>query len=383
MIYRGDHHPYHRARRAASPGCRYDNAARGNCFDTARCTSSSTRWRPPPPTRHHAVIRLEMAGKHFCGGWDTASFAAWPTDHPGGGRRRAARQRRARYTASGGCPCPRGRAVRGPGHRVRRRPAQRRAPAGGRRRDARLSPARGPVRLRAGRRRPHDHPGDAAPQAYALLTGAATATAANCSPGAWSPGSSPTTTWTRAVDELVEACWRCRAAHPARGRRGGRVEPVHRHRRPRVRQSRPARSSAPAEAAARQRQHRSDRNRRFRPVRRSGWSCAPPGPEAGRGVLQRAARLDRCGTSGSARSRTGCAASTDATSPGSPTPRPCTAGGPAAGSPTSPSTRDRRCRAPGGRPRRGVGHAAAAPAGGRDRRHGDRPVRRGLRPLPG
>ncbi|MDG6106262.1 enoyl-CoA hydratase/isomerase family protein [Dactylosporangium aurantiacum] len=55
---------------------RYDNAARGNCFDDAALTELVATMETAAANAACAVIRLDMAGRHFCGGWDTTSFAA-------------------------------------------------------------------------------------------------------------------------------------------------------------------------------------------------------------------------------------------------------------------------------------------------------------------
>ncbi|WP_165966563.1 enoyl-CoA hydratase/isomerase family protein [Actinomadura sp. 7K507] len=54
---------------------RFDNSARGNCFDTPLLQELTEALEAAAEDTSHAVIRLEMAGRHFCGGWDTASFA--------------------------------------------------------------------------------------------------------------------------------------------------------------------------------------------------------------------------------------------------------------------------------------------------------------------
>ncbi|MFG2043502.1 enoyl-CoA hydratase/isomerase family protein [Dactylosporangium sp. NPDC048998] len=54
---------------------RYDNAARGNCFDDATLHELVETLQTAAADGACVVIRLDMAGRHFCGGWDTASFA--------------------------------------------------------------------------------------------------------------------------------------------------------------------------------------------------------------------------------------------------------------------------------------------------------------------
>ncbi|WP_329011071.1 enoyl-CoA hydratase/isomerase family protein [Micromonospora rifamycinica] len=55
---------------------RYDNAARGNCFDTAALHHLVDTLETAAADDGCAVIRLDLAGKNFCAGWDTSSFAA-------------------------------------------------------------------------------------------------------------------------------------------------------------------------------------------------------------------------------------------------------------------------------------------------------------------
>ncbi|MBO4205713.1 enoyl-CoA hydratase/isomerase family protein [Micromonospora echinofusca] len=54
---------------------RYDNAARGNCFDDTTLRELVDTLETAAADGTCAVIRLDMAGRHFCGGWDTSSFA--------------------------------------------------------------------------------------------------------------------------------------------------------------------------------------------------------------------------------------------------------------------------------------------------------------------
>ncbi|MGI5200674.1 enoyl-CoA hydratase/isomerase family protein [Spirillospora sp. CA-108201] len=53
----------------------YDNSARGNCFDDPLLRELVEAMEHAAGEPGRAVLRLEMAGRHFCGGWDTASFA--------------------------------------------------------------------------------------------------------------------------------------------------------------------------------------------------------------------------------------------------------------------------------------------------------------------
>jgi enoyl-CoA hydratase/carnithine racemase len=53
----------------------FDNSARGNSFDTALLRELTEALEAAAGNPSCAVIRLVMAGRHFCGGWDTASFA--------------------------------------------------------------------------------------------------------------------------------------------------------------------------------------------------------------------------------------------------------------------------------------------------------------------
>ncbi|MFF5225675.1 enoyl-CoA hydratase/isomerase family protein [Dactylosporangium sp. NPDC000521] len=55
---------------------RYDNAARGNCLDDGALAELVATMETAAADGTCAVIRLDMAGRHFCGGWDTTSFAA-------------------------------------------------------------------------------------------------------------------------------------------------------------------------------------------------------------------------------------------------------------------------------------------------------------------
>ncbi|MFY1638176.1 enoyl-CoA hydratase/isomerase family protein [Solwaraspora sp. WMMB335] len=54
---------------------RYDNAARGNCFDHATLRELVESLEAAAATDTCVIIQLEMAGRNFCGGWDTAEFA--------------------------------------------------------------------------------------------------------------------------------------------------------------------------------------------------------------------------------------------------------------------------------------------------------------------
>ncbi|GGM27931.1 MULTISPECIES: enoyl-CoA hydratase/isomerase family protein [Micromonospora] len=54
---------------------RFDNAARGNCFDGATLHELVDTLETAAADDRCVVIRLDMAGRHFCGGWDTSSFA--------------------------------------------------------------------------------------------------------------------------------------------------------------------------------------------------------------------------------------------------------------------------------------------------------------------
>ncbi|WP_158603436.1 enoyl-CoA hydratase/isomerase family protein [Micromonospora radicis] len=53
---------------------RYDNATRGNCFDHAALHDLVETLESAAADETCAIIHLEMAGRHFCGGWDTSSF---------------------------------------------------------------------------------------------------------------------------------------------------------------------------------------------------------------------------------------------------------------------------------------------------------------------
>ncbi|WP_433528413.1 enoyl-CoA hydratase/isomerase family protein [Micromonospora sp. CA-263727] len=53
---------------------RYDNAARGNCFDHPALRDLVETLESAAADETCAIIHLDMAGRHFCGGWDTSSF---------------------------------------------------------------------------------------------------------------------------------------------------------------------------------------------------------------------------------------------------------------------------------------------------------------------
>ncbi|WP_176611701.1 enoyl-CoA hydratase/isomerase family protein [Actinomadura sp. WMMB 499] len=53
----------------------FDNSARGNSLDTALLRELTEALEAAAGNPAHVAIRLEMAGRHFCGGWDTSSFA--------------------------------------------------------------------------------------------------------------------------------------------------------------------------------------------------------------------------------------------------------------------------------------------------------------------
>ncbi|MFD0210880.1 enoyl-CoA hydratase/isomerase family protein [Streptomyces hirsutus] len=53
---------------------RYDNAARGNSFDGELLGKLVDTLEAAALDPMCSVIRLDMAGRHFCGGWDTTSF---------------------------------------------------------------------------------------------------------------------------------------------------------------------------------------------------------------------------------------------------------------------------------------------------------------------
>ncbi|WDZ83684.1 enoyl-CoA hydratase/isomerase family protein [Micromonospora cathayae] len=55
---------------------RFDNAARGNCLDDATLGELVGTLETAAADEDCVVVHLEMAGRHFCGGWDTRSFAA-------------------------------------------------------------------------------------------------------------------------------------------------------------------------------------------------------------------------------------------------------------------------------------------------------------------
>jgi methylglutaconyl-CoA hydratase len=54
----------------------YDNSRRGNCFDQDLLTALVEALEEAAADDACAVIRLELTGKNFCGGWDTSSFQA-------------------------------------------------------------------------------------------------------------------------------------------------------------------------------------------------------------------------------------------------------------------------------------------------------------------
>lgn len=54
---------------------RFDNAGRGNSFTSAALDELVATLETAADDAACAVIRLDMAGEHFCAGWDTSSFA--------------------------------------------------------------------------------------------------------------------------------------------------------------------------------------------------------------------------------------------------------------------------------------------------------------------
>ncbi|MBG6088686.1 enoyl-CoA hydratase/isomerase family protein [Actinomadura viridis] len=52
----------------------FDNSARGNCFDDPLLRELTETLEAAAADPDRALIRLAMAGRHFCGGWDTSSF---------------------------------------------------------------------------------------------------------------------------------------------------------------------------------------------------------------------------------------------------------------------------------------------------------------------
>jgi enoyl-CoA hydratase/carnithine racemase len=65
-----------RERDARVARVRFDNAERGNCFDDAALRELVDTLDTAAADPACVVIRLDMAGRHFCAGWDTSSFAA-------------------------------------------------------------------------------------------------------------------------------------------------------------------------------------------------------------------------------------------------------------------------------------------------------------------
>ncbi|MBM7517491.1 enoyl-CoA hydratase/isomerase family protein [Nocardioides nitrophenolicus] len=57
----------------------FDHAERGNCFDEPRLSGLVAALEEAAADPRCALIRLDMAGRHFCGGWDTSSFGALAT----------------------------------------------------------------------------------------------------------------------------------------------------------------------------------------------------------------------------------------------------------------------------------------------------------------
>ncbi|WP_433605655.1 enoyl-CoA hydratase/isomerase family protein [Dactylosporangium sp. CA-139114] len=53
----------------------FDNAGRGNAFDDHALRELVAAMQAAAAEPACAVVRLDMAGRHFCGGWDTSSFA--------------------------------------------------------------------------------------------------------------------------------------------------------------------------------------------------------------------------------------------------------------------------------------------------------------------
>jgi enoyl-CoA hydratase/carnithine racemase len=53
---------------------RFDNSARGNCLDDTTLRDLVDTLETAAADEACAVIHLDMAGRHFCGGWDTSAF---------------------------------------------------------------------------------------------------------------------------------------------------------------------------------------------------------------------------------------------------------------------------------------------------------------------
>ena len=60
---------------------RFDNAARGNCLDAATLGELVGTLETAAADERCVVVNLEMAGRHFCTGWDTAAFAGLGAPH--------------------------------------------------------------------------------------------------------------------------------------------------------------------------------------------------------------------------------------------------------------------------------------------------------------
>ncbi|SEG86353.1 methylglutaconyl-CoA hydratase [Thermomonospora echinospora] len=52
----------------------FDNSARGNSFDLPLLRELTEALETAAAGPSRVLIRLDMAGRHFCGGWDTSSF---------------------------------------------------------------------------------------------------------------------------------------------------------------------------------------------------------------------------------------------------------------------------------------------------------------------
>lgn len=57
-----------------------DNSARGNCFDDRLLEALASTLEDAARQPDCAVIRLDLVGPHFCGGWDTSSFGELGTN---------------------------------------------------------------------------------------------------------------------------------------------------------------------------------------------------------------------------------------------------------------------------------------------------------------
>ena len=67
-------HSVHTAASGGIARVEFDNSARGNAFTEPALVDLVTALEDAAARSETAVVRLHMAGRHFCAGWDTADF---------------------------------------------------------------------------------------------------------------------------------------------------------------------------------------------------------------------------------------------------------------------------------------------------------------------